>query len=657
MDEKKAPSVKGPSSAAAASGVSGAPDARDRGPDAGPVDCRPATSAQPGAADAVSGKAPKQRNAVFRLIDYAGNRKALVVLGCALSAVNAVLSVMPLVCVWFVVRDLVAVYPQWDQAQSALSWAVAAVAFAVASIVVYFAGLMSTHIAAFRIAANMRKAALRHIARAPLGYLDTVSSGHLRRVIDGCAGQTEDMIAHKLPDFAGSVVMPFAFVAVAFIFDPVMGLVCLIPIAVSFFALWWMMGRPSADGQSFMTRYQTALAHMSAAATEYVRGIPVVKMFQQTVHSFRAFHQAIVEYRDTASQYAEFCRKPQVAQLVAINATFAVLVPAGIVLAQAAPDFATFLTDYLFYVFFSATTTTMMSKVMYSSEAVMLAHDAVTRFDEILRVPPLSVPPADRVEHPADASVVIEDAVFSYPGSKRRAIDGVSLAVAAGQTVALVGPSGGGKSTLASLIPRFWDVEAGSVRIGGADVSKIAPRELMDQVAFVFQDDRLFKRSLADNVRAGRPDASIDEVRRALHEAQCDDIVAKFPDGLDTVVGAHGVYLSGGERQRIALARAILKDAPVVVLDEATAFADPENEVLIQRALAKLCAGKTVVAIAHRLSTVCGVDRIYVIDRGKVAQEGTHDELLAADGLYARMWRDYCKGAAWRIERGEGDGA
>ena len=658
MDEKKAPSVEGPSSPAAAGfGASGMPDARDRRPDVAPSERAAAANAHAGAASAASDKAPKQRNAVFRLLDYAGNRKALVVLGCALSAINAVLSVMPLVCVWFVVRDLIAVYPQWDQAQGALSWAVAAVAFAVASIAVYFAGLMSTHIAAFRIAANMRKAALRHIARAPLGYLDTVPSGHLRRVIDGCAGQTEDMVAHKLPDFAGSVVMPFAFVAVAFVFDPVMGLVCLIPIAVSFFALWWMMGRPSADGHSFMTRYQTALANMSAAATEYVRGIPVVKMFQQTVHSFRAFHQAIVEYRDTASQYAEFCRKPQVAQLVAINATFAVLVPAGIVLAQTTPDFATFLTDYLFYVFFSATTTTMMSKVMYSSEAVMLAHDAVARFDEILNVAPLPVPSPERIEHPADASVVVEDAVFSYPGSDRRVIDGVSLSVAAGQTVALVGPSGGGKSTLASLIPRFWDVESGSVRIGGAEVSKIDQHELMDQVAFVFQDDRLFRRSLADNVRAGRPDASIDEVRRAIHEAQCDDIVAKFPDGLDTVVGAHGVYLSGGERQRIALARAILKDAPVVVLDEATAFADPENEVLIQRALAKLCAGKTVVVIAHRLSTVCGVDCIYVIDRGRVVQKGTHDELLAAGGLYARMWRDYRNGAAWRIEGGEGDAA
>lgn len=597
---------------------------------------------------------PAGVKAVRALLRFAGPRRKLAYAGTILAALNGVLTVVSLVLVWFVLRDFVAVAPHWDQAADATLWAWLAFGAALLGLAVYFGALMLTHTAAFRVAANMRKQCLAHVARVPLGYFDAHASGHLRRVIDGCAGQTEDVIAHKMPDFVASLTAPVAFLVAIFCFDWVMGLVCLIPVAVSFFAMWWMMGREvEGGGRHFMALYQNALNRMSTAATEYVRGIPVVKVFQQTVHSFRAFHDAIMDYRNMATNYVRSCRMPQVAQLTAINGTFAVLVPAAILLAYHTSDFGLFFTDFLFYVVFSALTTTMMNKVMYSSEAVMMAEDSMRRVMEVLAVVPLTEATPESAEHPADASVRLEDATFTYPGAEVPAVNGVTLAIPAGATVALVGPSGGGKTTVASLVPRFWDVERGQVLVGGADVRRVPTAELMDTVAFVFQNDRLFKGTIADNIRLGRPNATDREVAAAARAAQCDDILAKFADGLETRVGSDGVYLSGGECQRVALARAILKDAPVVVLDEATAFADPENEALIQRALARLTEGKTVLMIAHRLSTVVGADLIAVLDDGRVAEQGTHRELLEEGGLYARMWADYNRAAQWKIESGE----
>lgn len=659
----KGPVAKGPvargSAPSAAANTPAATDAPSAANTPGATDAPSATDA-PAAAGfsntampAKDARPPKAGSAIGQLLDFAGRRKAFALAGCVLSAVHAVCAMVPLVLVWFVARDLLAVAPNWSEAAGVAVYGWWAFGFAVLALAVYFAALMCTHIAAFRTAANMRRRCIEHLARVPLGYFDGNASGEVRRVIDGCAAQTEDVLAHKLPDFVGSLTTPVAFVAVMFAFDWVMGLVCLIPVAVSFFALWWMIGRQTKrDGMMLMMRYQDALNRMNKAAVEYVRGIPVVKMFQQTVHSFRAFSEAIMAYRDMAYRYSKSCQVPQVTQLVAINATFSVLVPSGILLAYSAGDFAAFLADFTFYVVFSALTTTMMSKVMYASEAVQMSQDSLRRIKEVLDAPVLIESAPERVRTPRGASVSFEDVSFSYPGAGGPALSHVTLDVPEGATVALVGPSGGGKTTAASLVPRFWDAGSGTVRVGGVDVRDIPTQVLMDQVAFVFQNDRLFKRSLADNIAAARPGATRQQVEAAAHAAQCDDIIAKFPQGLDTVAGAKGVYLSGGECQRIALARAILKDAPIVVLDEATAFADPENEVLIQRALARLAKGKTVLMIAHRLSTVVGADVICVLDGGRLVETGSHEDLLAHGGVYARMWRDYQMSVSWKIERG-----
>ena len=587
----------------------------------------------------------RQRSDVAQLLDFAGSRRGLTYLGCALSAVSQLLGFGPYVCIWLVARDLIAVAPDWQAATGITAYGWWAVGFALASIVAYFLALMCTHLAAFRCASNMRKATTEHLMRLPLGYFSAHPSGELRRIIDGCASSTETLLAHMLPDVSGAVAMVVGMLVMFFVFDWRLGAACLLAVAVSIACLMRMM---SGDGMKFMRRYMGALARMNATGTEYVRGIPVVKVFQQTVYSFKAFHDAIVEYSQMAMNYAgTFCRAPQVAQLTALNGLVVFLLPVAILLAPGEGDFAAFLANFAFYAIFSAIVPTAMAKLQFAGEASQMSADSLARVKGLLEAPALPVTKAP--QHPRGNAVAFHDVSFTYEGAEKPALDHVSLEVPAGTTLALVGPSGGGKSTAASLVPRFWDADEGSVTVGGVDVRQMDPHELMDQVAFVFQANRLFSKTLADNVRAARPDATDDEVLAALSAAQCDDIVAKLPQGIRTLLGAGGAYLSGGEVQRVALARAILKDAPIVVLDEATAFADPENEALIQRALTRLAAGRTVIMIAHRLSTVVGADKIVVLDRGRVAESGSHQELLSAGGLYARMWADYERAASWKI--------
>ena len=587
----------------------------------------------------------KKQSSLARILGYAGGHRNLTLLGCILSALSAVLGLIPYVCVWLAARDVLETWPALTGVSGTARWGWTAVWTAVISIALYFAALMSTHIAAFRTARNIRRAAMAHVLKLPLGFFTGSQSGRLRKLIDDNAGLTEDLLAHKLPDLAGTIVTPIAAVLMLFLFDWKMGLLCLLTMVLALLSMCLMMGGKNAG---FFHRYQKEIERMSGEAVEYVRGIPVVKMFQQTVYSFKAFYAAIRDYSDLASQYAMSCRVGQTCFLTFINGAFALLIPAALLLASGG-NVRAVLVNFIFYALFAPACGQMINRIMYMSEAVMEADEAVGRLDEILSQKPMENTGIEK--QPADAAVSFDHVTFTYPGADRPALSDVSFAVRPGQVTALVGPSGGGKTTAASLIPRFWDADSGAVSIGGVNVKEMNPEDLMKQTAFVFQDTRLFKESLLENIRAARPDASREEVLSAAHAAQCDDILEKLPQGLDTVVGAGGVYLSGGEQQRIALARAILKDAPIVVLDEATAFADPENEHQIQKAFEALIRNKTVLMIAHRLSTVQDADHIIVLSGGKIAEQGSHESLLAQHGVYAAMWEDYQQSARWKVGR------
>ena len=590
----------------------------------------------------------KKQSDVSVLLGYAGRYKGLTFLGLGLSAVAMVLGMLPYICIWLVAQDLIAVAPNWTEAAGIARYGWLAFGFALAGIVVYFCALMCTHLAAFRTASNIRKQGMAHLMKAPLGFFDNNASGLLRNRLDGAAAETETLLAHNLADIVGTIAMFIAMLVLMFWFDWRMGAACLLAAVVSVGALGTMMGGKNAG---LMAEYQAAQDVMSKAGTEYVRGIPVVKVFQQTVYSFKAFKQAIEDYSAKAEHYqADVCKVPQAVNLTATEGAFVFLVPIALLLAPAALSagtFAGFVTNFAFYAVFSAIISTALARIMFAASGIMLAKTALGRIDQVMSAPTLKI--TDHPKVPKDNSVEFDDVSFTYDGAELPALDHVSFSVKPGQTVALVGPSGGGKTTAASLIPRFWDVTSGAVKVGGVDVRDTDPHVLMDHVAFVFQNNRLFKASILDNVRSSRPDASRQEVEKALSAAQCDDIIAKLPDGIDTVIGRSGTYLSGGEQQRVALARAILKNAPIVVLDEATAFADPENEAMIQKAFAGLTKGRTVIMIAHRLSTVVNTDQNIVLNEGKVAEQGTHMELVSKNGLYARMWKDYNQAVQWKI--------
>ena len=594
----------------------------------------------------------KKQNAIIALLGYAGNYKVLTFIGLTLSAISMLCSIVPYVCIWLVAKDLITAVSDFSKVQNVETYGWIAFGFAVLGIVLYFIGLICTHLAAFRTAENIRKIGMNHIMKAPLGYFDNNASGLIRGRLDSAANDTETLLAHNLADIVGTIVLFVGMVILMFIFDWRMGAACLLSAVISIIAMFSMMGGKNAQ---LMAEYQAAQDRMTKAGTEYVRGIPVVKIFQQTVYSFKTFKKAIEEYSDKAEYYqAKVCRVPQSINLTFTEGAFIFLVPIVIFLVPSAlhsGNFSDFITNFVFYAVFSAIISTSLAKIMFASSGIMLASTALSRIDLVMKAPTLEK--CVNPKEPEDNSVVFKDVSFTYEGSSIPALSHISFKVESGQTVALVGPSGGGKTTAASLIPRFWDVDEGVIEVGNVNVKEIDQHVLMEQVAFVFQNTKLFKTSILENVKIANPNASDDDVMQALKAARCEDIIEKLPNGVHTIIGSEGTYLSGGEQQRIALARAILKNAPIVVLDEATAFADPENEVLIQKALSVLCKDRTVIMIAHRLSTVVNADKIIVLEEGHIIEEGTHKELLDKNGLYHKMWTDYNQAVKWKITSGK----
>ena len=578
------------------------------------------------------------------LMDYAGRRRVLTYLSWVLSAVSALTALVPFVFVWLIVREVIQADGNFAAVQGNLSvygwWAVGS---ALISMLVYFAALMCSHVAAFRVAGNMRKKAMRHIATLPVGFMNSLGSGRVRRIVNESSGATETYLAHQLPDMVGAFATPVGMIVLLFAFDWRLGLLSLIPTLLGFIIMSKMTGKDMARK---MKEYQSALENMNNEAVEYVRGVPVVKTFGQTVFSFKRFKGSIDSYHTWVIAYTKSLMWPMVAFTTAINCVFVPLIIAGLCFTAGGVD-GTFLLNLIFYIIFTPIISVTLVKVMFMSENNMIVSDALQRIDGILAIGSLPEPSAPQT--PKDNSVAFENVTFAYEGADRNAVDGITLHVKAGETAALVGPSGGGKTTAAGLIARFWDTASGAVKVGGVNVKDIAKEALNETVAYVFQDSKLLKTSILENVRMGRPSATREEVLAALHNAQCDDILAKFPHGADTVIGSKGVYLSGGEQQRIAIARVMLKNAPVLVLDEATAFADPENEAAVQRAFERLAEGRTVIMIAHRLTTVQNADRIYVLKEGKIAEEGTHAQLMERKGIYSDMYNEYRSSISWKV--------
>ncbi len=586
----------------------------------------------------------KKQSDLSRLMGYAGNYRYFTYASWVLSAVSALVALVPFVYIWMILRDVLNAAPDYAQAVNIPHYGWMAVLFAVLAYLIYIAALMCSHLSAFRVATNLRLEVSEHLATLPLGFTETFGSGKLRKIIHESTGAAETFLAHQLPDKYNAMATPIGLLVLLLVFDWRLGLLSLVPVALGFVIMSAMTGRRMADK---MRQYGNALESMSNEAVEYVRGIPVVKTFGQSVFSFKKFKATIDEYEKWVIAYTKELRMPMMLYTAAINGVFAFLIVGGLLFTRNGVT-SEFLLNLLFYIIITPVISLTLTRIMYMSENELVVADALARVDSVLDAEP--VPENDHPRHPKDASVSLKDVQFSYDG-KTDVIKGVSLKIQPGQMVAFVGPSGGGKSTLANLICRFFDVQSGSVRVGGADVRDIPKEELMDTISFVFQNSRLLKGSILDNVRLGRPQATEAEVLAALKAAQCMDIIEKFPAGIHTVIGTKGVYLSGGEQQRIAIARAMLKNAPILILDEATAFADPDNEAKVQAAFAQLAKGKTVLMIAHRLSTVANADCIYVVQDGRITETGTKDELCAQNGLFARMWQDYQASVQWKVAK------
>lgn len=586
----------------------------------------------------------KKHSNLSRLLQIAGNHKYLIYASWALSAISALIALSPFYYIWRVIQEVLEVAPDFSRSQNLTHNGWMAVLFSVIAVLVYIAGLMCSHKGAFRVATNLRLQTIGHIVKLPLGFAESFGSGKLRKIVNESSAATETYLAHQLPDRVNAIATPCGLLALLFVFDWRLGLLSLVPVALGFLIMMAMTGQQM---QEKMKEYQNALDDMSNEAVEYVRGIPVVKTFGQTIFSFKKFKDSIDRYKIWVIAYTKQLRTPMMLYTAAINGVFATLIAGGLLFTQNSVT-TEFLLDLIFYIIITPIISVTLTRIMFQSENAMIVNDALQRIDSVLNLKPLEK--VKLPKHPKGASVELQNVRFNYDGTTE-ILKGISLTISQGQTVAFVGPSGGGKTTLANLISRFFDPQSGNIMIGGVDVKEISKEELMNTVSFVFQNSRLIKASILENVHMGRPGATREEVLAALHNAQCDDILEKLPQGADTVIGTKGVYLSGGEQQRIAIARVMLKNAPIIILDEATAFADPDNETRVQAAFSKLSEGKTVIMIAHRLSTVMGADKIYVICDGQIAESGTSHDLLAQDGIFNRMWQNYQTSVQWKVAK------
>ena len=586
----------------------------------------------------------KKQSNLSRLLQIAGGHKYLIYASWVLSAISALVALVPFYYIWKIIQEVLEVAPDFNHAQNLTHNGWMAVLFAVIAVLIYIGGLMCSHKGAFRIATNLRLQTMKHIVKLPLGFAEQFGSGRLRKIVNESSAATETYLAHQLPDRANAIATPCGLLALLFIFDWRLGLLSLVPVVLGFLIMMAMTGKRM---QEKMKEYQNALDDMSNEAVEYVRGIPVVKTFGQTIFSFKKFKDSIDRYKVWVIAYTKELRMPMMFYTASINGVFSALIAGALFFTQGGVT-NDFLLDLMFYIIITPIISVTLTRIMFQSENAMIVDDSLQRIDSVLNLKPLAEP--KHPEHPSDASVQLNHVHFSYDGENEVIAD-ISLAIPAGQKAAFVGPSGGGKTTLANLICRFFDPQSGSVKIGGVNVKNIPKEELMNTVSFVFQNSRLIKASILENVRMGKPNATREEIMAALHNAQCGDILEKLPQGADTVIGTTGVYLSGGEQQRIAIARTMLKNAPIIILDEATAFADPDNETRVQAAFSKLSEGKTVIMIAHRLSTIVGADQIYVVENGRIAENGNSQELLEKGGIFSRMWQDYQTSIQWKVAK------
>ena len=585
----------------------------------------------------------KKESSLSKLLAYAGKFRYLTITSWILSVISAWLALVPFYYIWRIMKEVLSVAPDFSKAVHLKEYGWAAVGFAILSMLVYVCALMCSHLAAFRVQANIRTSLMRHILTLPMGFLDKDGTGKIRKIVNESSAATETYLAHQLPDQAGAIATPAGLLVLLMVFDFRLGLLSLIPVVAAFLIMGTMTGQRMKDK---MEEYQNALDEMSSEAVEYVRGIPVVKTFGQSVFSFKRFQVSIRKYEKWTIAYTKEMRIPMTVYTAVINAVFAVLIAATYFFAGKGGD-NTFLLNLLFYIIITPIITVTMNKIMYSSENQLIVADAISRIESILEKKPL--PETAHAQEPENNSITFENVSFRYEDAGRNALHQINLAIKEGEHVAFVGPSGGGKTTLASLVARFFDTTEGRILIGNKDVKEIPSRQLMDMVSFVFQDSKLLKTSILENARMGKKDATREEVMQALKEAQCEDIIAKLPDGIDTVIGSSGTYVSGGEVQRLSIARAMLKNAPILILDEATAFADPDNEAKVQEAFSRLSKGKTVIMIAHRLSSIVDADRICVLKDGSITEEGTHETLLQENGVYAHMWEEYNKSVQWKV--------